>query len=230
MGARTPSPFVDLALFDPCRHHVDEYQSERRDDWRAGGNAAALLKILQDAVGKAQSALALAIFHAKRGDYKPQSAIWALNKDTPWDGGKDKLYNVPWAPVTTANVRRATGGAVEVSSSRRRVRAEIRQARPSLFMQRFINDPELLSSTTRCGVCEGSTEIWSRTSCAARLCRPTETVDMILDHNFVEMRPIAGDKVAALVNSFGGMPLMELYILYRRVGAAASAPKASRST
>ena len=44
-----------------------------------------------------------------------------------------------------------------------------------------------------------------------------ETVDMILDQIFAEMRPASGDKVAVLVNSLGGTPLMELYILYRRV-------------
>jgi dihydroxyacetone kinase-like protein len=43
------------------------------------------------------------------------------------------------------------------------------------------------------------------------------TVDMILDRIFSEMRPASGDKVAVLVNSLGGTPLMELYILYRRV-------------
>jgi dihydroxyacetone kinase-like protein len=44
-----------------------------------------------------------------------------------------------------------------------------------------------------------------------------EIVDNILDQIFSEMRPASGDKLAVLVNSFGGTPLMELYILYRRV-------------
>ncbi len=44
-----------------------------------------------------------------------------------------------------------------------------------------------------------------------------EIVDNILDQIFSEMRPALGDKVAVLVNSLGGTPLMELYILYRRV-------------
>ena len=44
-----------------------------------------------------------------------------------------------------------------------------------------------------------------------------EIVDQILDQIFVEMKPEGGDKVAVLVNSLGGTPLMELYILYRRV-------------
>ena len=44
-----------------------------------------------------------------------------------------------------------------------------------------------------------------------------EIVDKIVDQIFSEMRPAVGDKVAVLVNSLGGTPLMELYILYRRV-------------
>jgi dihydroxyacetone kinase-like protein len=50
-----------------------------------------------------------------------------------------------------------------------------------------------------------------------KLTTADETVDMILDQIFAEMRPSFGDKVAVLVNSLGGTPLMELYILYRRV-------------
>ena len=66
--------------------------------------AGEMTSILQDAVGQAQGALDLAIFYAKKGDYKPESDIWAQYKDMPWNGGKDKIYNVPWTPVTTANV------------------------------------------------------------------------------------------------------------------------------
>ena len=49
------------------------------------------------------------------------------------------------------------------------------------------------------------------------LAQADEIVDNILDQIFSEMRPAPGDKVAVLVNSLGGTPLMELYILYRRV-------------
>ena len=66
--------------------------------------AGEMTSILQDAHAQAQGALDLAIFYAKKGDYKPQSDIWAQYKDMPWNGGKDKIYNVPWTPVTTANV------------------------------------------------------------------------------------------------------------------------------
>jgi putative xylitol transport system substrate-binding protein len=66
--------------------------------------AGEMTSILQDARAQAQGALDLAIFYAKKGDYKPQSDIWAQYKDMPWNDGKDKIYNVPWTPVTTSNV------------------------------------------------------------------------------------------------------------------------------
>lgn len=50
-----------------------------------------------------------------------------------------------------------------------------------------------------------------------RLRTADEIVDAIMDNIFKEMKAEAGDKVAVLVNSFGATPLMELYILYRRV-------------
>lgn len=48
-------------------------------------------------------------------------------------------------------------------------------------------------------------------------------VDGIMDQIFAEMNPARGDSVAVLVNSFGGTPLMELYILFRRVRQRLSA-------
>ena len=64
-----------------------------------------MISILQDARAQAQGAMDLAIFHAKKGDYKPQSDIWEqYGKDMPWNDGKDKEYNVPWTPVTAENV------------------------------------------------------------------------------------------------------------------------------
>lgn len=50
-----------------------------------------------------------------------------------------------------------------------------------------------------------------------RLRTADEIVDAIMDSIFKEMKAGSGDKVAVLVNSFGATPLMELYILYRRV-------------
>ncbi len=43
--------------------------------------------------------------------------------------------------------------------------------------------------------------------------------DLILDRILEEMQPARGDRVAVLVNSLGSTPLMELYILNRRVRA-----------
>ncbi|MDZ4096705.1 MAG: dihydroxyacetone kinase subunit DhaK [Paracoccaceae bacterium] len=42
-------------------------------------------------------------------------------------------------------------------------------------------------------------------------------VDDIIDRIFAEMQPRPGDRVAVLVNSLGSTPLMELYIMNRRV-------------
>lgn len=42
-------------------------------------------------------------------------------------------------------------------------------------------------------------------------------VDSVMDRILGEMPAKPGDRVAVLVNSFGGTPLMELYVLYRRV-------------
>ena len=44
-----------------------------------------------------------------------------------------------------------------------------------------------------------------------------EVADEILDALLDEMAPARGDRVAVLVNSLGATPLMELYILHRRV-------------
>jgi putative xylitol transport system substrate-binding protein len=63
-----------------------------------------MTSILQDAVAQAQGAMDLAIYHAKKGDYKPQSEIWKAYSDMPFNDGKDAVYNVPWTPVTSDNV------------------------------------------------------------------------------------------------------------------------------
>ncbi|PLU54987.1 dihydroxyacetone kinase subunit DhaK [Sinorhizobium medicae] len=44
-----------------------------------------------------------------------------------------------------------------------------------------------------------------------------EITDSVMDRVFNEMKAAPGDRVAVLVNSFGATPLMELYILFRRV-------------
>lgn len=44
-----------------------------------------------------------------------------------------------------------------------------------------------------------------------------EVTDVLLDHIFAQMQPSKGDRVAVLVNSMGATPLMELYLLNRRV-------------
>ncbi|MBN9056087.1 MAG: dihydroxyacetone kinase subunit DhaK [Rhizobiales bacterium] len=52
-----------------------------------------------------------------------------------------------------------------------------------------------------------------------------EIVDSVIDRIFSEMKAGPGERVAVLVNSFGGTPMMELYILYRRVVQRLAAKK-----
>lgn len=44
-----------------------------------------------------------------------------------------------------------------------------------------------------------------------------DSADLLLDRILAEMAPVRGDRVSLLVNSLGGTPAMELYILTRRV-------------
>lgn len=50
-----------------------------------------------------------------------------------------------------------------------------------------------------------------------RLGTADEAADLMIDRILLEMNPSEGDKVAVLVNSLGGTPLMELYVINRRV-------------
>ncbi|MDX3924670.1 MAG: bifunctional sugar-binding transcriptional regulator/dihydroxyacetone kinase subunit DhaK [Shinella sp.] len=50
-----------------------------------------------------------------------------------------------------------------------------------------------------------------------------DIVDSVMDNIFKEMKAEAGDRVAVLVNSFGATPMMELFILFRRVEQRLSA-------
>jgi len=56
-----------------------------------------------------------------------------------------------------------------------------------------------------------------------RMMSADAVVDVVMDRIFSEMKAVSGDRVAVLVNSFGGTPLMELYILFRRVEQRLSA-------
>jgi len=64
-----------------------------------------MVSILQDSTGQSQGALDIALRHLIGASYKPQSAIWAqYGADMPWADGMEKVYNVPWTPVTSQNV------------------------------------------------------------------------------------------------------------------------------
>jgi putative xylitol transport system substrate-binding protein len=64
-----------------------------------------MVSILQDSTGQSQGALDIALRHLVGASYKPQSDIWAQYGDgMPWADGMEKVYNVPWTPVTSENV------------------------------------------------------------------------------------------------------------------------------
>ncbi len=60
-----------------------------------------MTSILQDAVGQAQGALDLALRAVVGNEYEPTAEVW---DNLAWDGGTEKVYNVPWVPITDENV------------------------------------------------------------------------------------------------------------------------------
>ncbi len=63
-----------------------------------------MISILQDGGAQAQGAIDVALYHVLGDGYEPQSTIWKkYAADMSWNEGKDKLYNVPWTPVTIEN-------------------------------------------------------------------------------------------------------------------------------
>ncbi len=63
-----------------------------------------MVSILQDARAQAQGALDILLRKLIGPSYKPQSRIWTQYADgMPWNDGQDKVYNVPWTPITLQN-------------------------------------------------------------------------------------------------------------------------------
>jgi len=62
---------------------------------------------LQDATGQAQGALDLALRVIIGEEYKPQADCW---KYMEWGQSLQKVYNVPWVPVTDSNVDQLLAG------------------------------------------------------------------------------------------------------------------------
>lgn len=62
------------------------------------------LSILQDAVAQAQGALDLALRVLIGEEYKPMSSCWTEYPDMKWGDKMEKVYNVPWTPITPENV------------------------------------------------------------------------------------------------------------------------------
>ncbi len=62
------------------------------------------LSILQDAVAQAQGALDIALRAVIGESYQPMAACWTDYPEMKWEGGTQKVYNVPWTPITPENV------------------------------------------------------------------------------------------------------------------------------
>ena len=64
-----------------------------------------MVSILQDATGQAQGALDLALRAVIGEEYSPQADCWTQYADgMPWGDSLQKVYNVPWTPITLENV------------------------------------------------------------------------------------------------------------------------------
>lgn len=64
-----------------------------------------MISILQDATAQAQGALDLALRAVIGEEYKPQAECWTKYADgMPWGDTLEKVYNVPWTPITLENV------------------------------------------------------------------------------------------------------------------------------
>ena len=63
-----------------------------------------MASVLQDASAQAQGALDLVLRQAIGSSYQPKSNIWKqYATGMPWKGGTQKVYSVPWTPITTKN-------------------------------------------------------------------------------------------------------------------------------
>ena len=63
-----------------------------------------MMSILQDAKAQSHGALDVALRHLVGPEYKPMSPIWEQYKDRlSWNDGMEKIYNVPWTPITLDN-------------------------------------------------------------------------------------------------------------------------------
>jgi putative xylitol transport system substrate-binding protein len=63
-----------------------------------------MVSILQDARAQAQGALDILLAKIIGPSYQPRSAIWKqYATGMPWNGGREKVYSVPWTPITLEN-------------------------------------------------------------------------------------------------------------------------------
>jgi putative xylitol transport system substrate-binding protein len=64
-----------------------------------------MFSILQDSTSMAQGSLDIALRQKIGESYVPQAPLWkTYEKEMPWKDGTEKIYWVPWTPVTAENV------------------------------------------------------------------------------------------------------------------------------
>ncbi|MGL4860872.1 MAG: substrate-binding domain-containing protein [Enterobacteriaceae bacterium] len=67
-------------------------------------NGELMVSYYQDAKAQAQGALDVALHHLIGDSYQPQSQIWQdYAAEMPWNGGKEKIYEIPWTQITPEN-------------------------------------------------------------------------------------------------------------------------------
>ncbi|TIT51642.1 MAG: dihydroxyacetone kinase subunit DhaK, partial [Mesorhizobium sp.] len=110
---------------------------------------------------------------------------------------------------------KAAGAACDRMLSLDEVERIARKANDHTFTMGVALSPCSLPQTRRPNFEIGADEM--EIGMGGKLGTADEITDEMLDKIFAEMAPKRGDKVAVLVNSLGSTPLMELFIMNRRV-------------
>nr|WP_205739299.1 substrate-binding domain-containing protein [Halocella sp. SP3-1] len=74
------------------------------------------LSILQDAKAQAQGALDLALRAIIGESYEPQADCWTDYPEFEWGETMKDIYNVPWTPITTDNIKKLMAEREELTN------------------------------------------------------------------------------------------------------------------
>ncbi|WP_233092586.1 bifunctional sugar-binding transcriptional regulator/dihydroxyacetone kinase subunit DhaK [Paracoccus sp. IB05] len=121
-------------------------------------------------------------------------------------------------------VFRIAGAAADLGASLEACEAVTRRAAQRVYTMGLALEPARLPDTGRPGYELGADEMEIGVGVHGepgverqQLVSADDAADLLLDRILSEMAPSRGDRVAVLVNSLGGTPAMELYILTRRI-------------